>query len=455
MLELLIGLVVAVFVGRYIIKGYSPTGVLLVGGLLLLIISAMMGHSILPEGTKSTGWKTTDIVEYVKILLMSRGGDLGMMIMMLCGFAAYMTHIGANDVVVKLASRPLQMINSPYILMVAAYILACLMSLAVSSATGLGVLLMATLFPIMVNVGISRGAAAAICASPAAIILSPTSGDVVLAAQAANMPLVDFAFKVTLPISIAAIAAMAVAHFFWQRYLDKRETAAQVDAVDSNADDVVETNAPAFYAILPFTPIIGVLIFDGKWGPNLHIITILVICMLLTALIETVRNRNGKAVFAGLDVAYRGMADAFANVVMLLVAAGVFAQGLSTVGFISSLIGLAQNFGSGSIVMMLVLAVITVLAAMTTGSGNASFYAFVELIPKLATKMGINPEYLVIPMLQASNLGRTISPVSGVIVAVAGMAKISPFEVVKRTSVPVLVGLIVVIVATEILVPVH
>lgn len=455
MWELLIGLMVAVFVGRYIIKGYSPTGVLMVGGLVLLVISALMGHSVLPEGAKSTGWNTTDIVEYVKILLMSRGGDLGMMIMMLCGFAAYMTHIGANDVVVRLASRPLRMINSPYILMVAAYILACLMSLAVSSATGLGVLLMATLFPIMVNVGISRGAAAAICASPAAIILSPTSGDVVLAAQAANMPLVDFAFKVTLPISIAAIVAMAVAHFFWQRYLDKRDTSELVGAVDSNKDDVVETNAPAFYAILPFTPIIGVLIFDGKWGPNLHIITILVICMLLTALIETVRNRSGKIVFAGLDVAYRGMADAFANVVMLLVAAGVFAQGLSTVGFISSLIGLAQNFGSGSIIMMLVLVVITVLAAMTTGSGNASFYAFVELIPKLAAKMGINPEYLVIPMLQASNLGRTISPVSGVIVAVAGMAKISPFEVVKRTSVPVLVGLIVVIVATEILVPVR
>ncbi|MFP1463474.1 hypothetical protein ACLB1E_29180 [Escherichia coli] len=35
-------------------------------------------------------------------------------------------------------------------------------------------------------------------------------------------------------------------------------------------------------------------------------------------------------------------------------------------------------------------------------------------------------------MLQASNLGRTLSPVSGVVVAVAGMAKISPvFEVTK------------------------
>ncbi|MGS3543627.1 hypothetical protein ACB371_24010, partial [Klebsiella pneumoniae] len=96
---------------------------------------------------------------------------------------------------------------------------------------------------------------------------------------------------------------------------------------------------------------------------------------------------------------------------------------------------------------------LTMLAAMTTGSGNAPFYAFVEMIPKLAHSSGINPAYLSIPMLQASNLGRTISPVSGVVVAVAGMAKISPFEVVKRTSVPVLVGLLVVIVATEILVP--
>ncbi|MGF6190837.1 DcuC family C4-dicarboxylate transporter [Serratia sp. 509] len=450
-MELMIGALVAVFVGRYIIKGYSATGVLMVGGLVLLAVSAFMGKNLLPASATSTGWRTTDIFEYVKILLMSRGGDLGMMIMMLCGFAAYMTHIGANDVVVKLASRPLQMINSPYLLMIAAYFVACLMSLAVSSATGLGVLLMATLFPLMVNVGISRGAAAAICASPAAIILSPTSGDVVLAAKAAEMPLVDFAFKTTLPISIAAIICMAIAHFFWQRYLDRKANE-QHHIMDVSE---ITTNAPGFYAILPFTPILGVLVFDGKWGPELHIISVLVICMFLAAVIEFIRSFNAKTVFAGLEVAYRGMADAFASVVMLLVAAGVFAQGLSTVGFISGLISLAQSFGTGGIIMMLVLVVITMLAAMTTGSGNAPFYAFVELIPKLAAQMGVNPAYLVIPMLQASNLGRTLSPVSGVVVAVSGMAKISPFEVVKRTSVPVIVGLVVVVVATELLVPVH
>ena len=59
---------------------------------------------------------------------------------------------------------------------------------------------------------------------------------------------------------------------------------------------------------------------------------------------------------------------------------------------------------------MLVLSVITILATMATGSGNAAFYAFAELIPKLATQMGVNPAFLTIPMLQASNLGRGLSP---------------------------------------------
>ena len=46
------------------------------------------------------------------------------------------------------------------------------------------------------------------------------------------------------------------------------------------------------------------------------------------------------------------MADAFAGVVMLLVAAGVFAQSLSTIGFITNLIDSAQTFGGSAFFMM-------------------------------------------------------------------------------------------------------
>lgn len=450
-MDLIIGLIAIVLVAYYIVKGYSATGVLMFGGLVLLFISVLMGHSILPEGVKSTGSTYFDILEYVKYLLGNRGGGLGLMIMVLCGFSVYMTHLGANDVVVKLVSKPLKNIRSPYILMVFAYFLACLMSFAVSSATGLGVLLMATLFPVMVNVGISRGAAAAICASPISIILSPTSGDVVLSAEISKIPLGEFAFGTALPVSIFAILGIAVAHFFWQRYLDKKESV-QVERL--NADEI-KTTAPNYYAILPLLPIIGVLIFDGKWGlPNLHIVTVMVLCFIITAVVDFLRSFNAKQTFDNLVVAYRGMADAFAGVVMLLVAAGVFAQSLSTIGFITNLIDSAQSFGGSAFFMMLVLAVITILATMATGSGNAAFYAFAELIPKLATQMGVNPAFLTIPMLQASNLGRGLSPVSGVVVAVSGMGKISPFEIVKRMSVPMLVGFICVIIGTEIFVSV-
>ena len=450
-MDLIIGLIAIVLVAYYIVKGYSATGVLMFGGLVLLFISVLMGHSILPEGVKSTGSTYFDILEYVKYLLGNRGGGLGLMIMVLCGFSVYMTHLGANDVVVKLVSKPLKNIRSPYILMVFAYFLACLMSFAVASATGLGVLLMATLFPVMVNVGISRGAAAAICASPISIILSPTSGDVVLSAEISKIPLGEFAFGTALPVSIFAILGIAVAHFFWQRYLDKKE-GVQVERL--NADEI-KTTAPNYYAILPLLPIIGVLIFDGKWGlPNLHIVTVMVLCFIITAVVDFLRSFNAKQTFDNLVVAYRGMADAFAGVVMLLVAAGVFAQSLSTIGFITNLIDSAQSFGGSAFFMMLVLAVITILATMATGSGNAAFYAFAELIPKLAAQMGVNPAFLTIPMLQASNLGRGLSPVSGVVVAVSGMGNISPFEIVKRMSVPMLVGFICVIIGTEIFVSV-
>jgi C4-dicarboxylate transporter, DcuC family len=449
MLSLIIGFSVTTLVSYFIVKGYGATGVLLVAGLVLLSVSAAMGIKILPSDVPTTGNPLFDVIDTVRYLLVERSGGLGLMIMLLCGFAAYMNYLGANDVLIKLLSKPLHAIHSPYLLMVVAYLVACAMSLAVSSAAGLGVLLMATLFPLMVNLGISRAAATAICASPAAIILAPTSGDVVMAAEAAGMELLPFAFGLSLPISLSAIAGMGVTHFFWQRWLDRRE-GVKHEPVDVSR---LQIHCPAGYALLPFSPIVGVFVFNGSFGVHLDINATIIFCLILAASCEYLRKRDAKKLFDGLNVVYHGMAEAFSSVVILLVAAGVFAQGLMTLGFIDQLLSLGQENGLGALFIMLSLVVITLLAAVTTGSGNAPFFAFIELIPKLATSLGIPPAYLVIPMLQASNLGRTISPVSGVVVATAGMGHVSPLEVVKRTSVPVAVALVIVMVMTHWLVP--
>ncbi len=356
-MDLIIGLIAIVLVAYYIVKGYSATGVLMFGGLVLLFISVLMGHSILPEGVKSTGSTYFDILEYVKYLLGNRGGGLGLMIMVLCGFSVYMTHLGANDVVVKLVSKPLKNIRSPYILMVFAYFLACLMSFAVASATGLGVLLMATLFPVMVNWGFHVGLRQQFVHRQFRLFFPQLRATWCFLLKFQKIPLGEFAFGTALPVSIFAILGIAVAHFFWQCYLDKKE-GVQVERL--NADEI-KTTAPNYYAILPLLPIIGVLIFDGKWGlPNLHIVTVMVLCFIITAIVDFLRSFNAKQTFDNLVVAYRGMADAFVGVVMLLVAAGVFAQSLSTIGFITNLIDSAQSFGGSAFFMMLVLAVITI-----------------------------------------------------------------------------------------------
>ncbi|MGL4507843.1 MAG: C4-dicarboxylate transporter DcuC, partial [Aeromonas sobria] len=55
---------------------------------------------------------------------------------------------------------------------------------------------------------------------------------------------------------------------------------------------------------------------------------------------------------------------------------------------------------------------------------------------------GVNTAAMILPMQQASHMGRAMSPVSGVIIAVASGAKLTPFAVIKRTSVPLMVGFV-------------
>lgn len=58
----------------------------------------------------------------------------------------------------------------------------------------------------------------------------------------------------------------------------------------------------------------------------------------------------------------------------------------------------------------------------------------------LAAAAGINVLAISIPMGLAGNLLRAVSPVSAVTMIVAGSVKRSPIEVVKRTSLPMIVG---------------
>ena len=78
---------------------------------------------------------------------------LGLNIMWIAGFSYYMDKIGASKALVKLCVKPLSAIRSPYLLLAVTYIVGQFMALFINSAVGLGLLLMASIFPAACRAG--------------------------------------------------------------------------------------------------------------------------------------------------------------------------------------------------------------------------------------------------------------------------------------------------------------
>ena len=77
-----------------------------------------------------------------------------------------------------------------------------------------------------------------------------------------------------------------------------------------------------------------------------------------------------------------------------------------------------------------------------TGSGDAAAFAFNEAVTPHAAKFGMTIENLGYLAAIGGGLGRLSSPLCGGLILVAGIAGVSPMEVVKRTG-PVMFGMLV------------
>src|SRR5699024_10875912 len=94
-------------------------------------------------------------------------------------------------------------------------------------------------------------------------------------------------------------------------------------------------------------------------------------------------------------------------------------------------------------VLPLILVLILIVIVLISGSGTALFYSMVQLVVPLAELAGLNPIAVAVAMGLAGNLVRAVSPVSAVVMIVDGSTKLEPLEIVKRTSIPMIAGLLV------------
>lgn len=446
-MSLIIALVAVIFAGRLILQRYNPQAVLLLTGLALMIIAQIAGYAdVTSLVKKTTGLPAFDLFEYIRDILSSRAGGLGLQIMLIGGFAVYMSHIGASQVLVRISARPLQKLNSPYLLLGLAYVLGQFLSLFISSATGLGLLLMATLYPVLTRLGCSKAAVVAVIASTCAIEFGPASSNTVLASQLSHQEVVDYFVHSQLPVVLPVVLLIAVMHVIVQRYFDRRGEKDLNGATEAELDQSklkeTESNAPLFYLLLPMLPLVLMLVCSKMVISNLRITldTAVLISLFVCMLCEYVRYRRAKEVMQGLQGVFNDMGKVFATVVTLIVAGETFSAGLKSIGAVDQLLHMTNTFGLGAAPIILMMALLTFLISALMGSGNAAFYSFAPMVPDISKHIGADVGQMLLPVQLSAGIGRTISPIAGVIIAVAGVAGLSPVDIVKRTFLPMIMA---------------
>lgn len=445
MLSLVVALLTTIVVAWLIIKRMKPQAVLFAGGIFLLAVAILMGYPVL-DAKKSTGLSWFDIFKFIEDVFSNRAAGIGLMIMTVGGFAKYMDYIGASRSLVYIASKPLSMVKSPYVLLGISYIIGQLLNIVIPSAAGLCVLLMATMYPVLVNLGVSRLSAAAVVATTPCLDLGPASGSAVFAAKTAGLDVADYFVAEQIPIAVVTMVTIAVSHYFVQRYFDRKEglEPQKLQAVSAHESET-ENLPPKIYALLPMIPIIFVLVFSklGISSIKMSVVTAMIISIFIAMILEVIRTRRPMEVCKNIQVFFDGMGHLFATVVTLIVAGETFAYGLTKIGVIDMIIKGAQGSGFGAIGVTLIMTLIVAIAAVIMGSGNAPFYSFGALVPDIAKGLSMMPAVMITPMQMASSIARSASPITAAVVAVAGVADVSPVDLVKRTAIPMGIALVV------------
>ena len=183
----------------------------------------------------------------------------------------------------------------------------------------------------------------------------------------------------------------------------------------------------------------------------MNVTSAMIISIFLSIVIEIIRKKDFKNTILDLKIVFSAMGSQFSAVITLIVAGQFFAYGLTKIGVITSIIKWTETAGLGVQPMIVVMTLVITASAIIMGSGNAPFFAFAALAPIVATSVNIDPVVIAMPMQLASGIARSVSPITAVVVAVSGISGISPFLVVRRTALPMFVGLCVLLISNMIL----
>ena len=368
------------------------------------------------------------------------------------GFAFVMKFTGCDRALVNLLTRPLG--NIGFLLIPIVVALTYFINIAIPSAAGCSAAVGATLIPVMMAAGVKpEMAGAAVFAGTFGGVLSPGSAHNVFVADMvkAHNPSytvqdvigVQFSSAITaLIVVLIVISITAIVCKDYTRgvnYLAQREGGASSTAsspaasADGSNLDAQPQKLNVLHALMPLVPLV-ILIIGGT--SKLNAISFLkwtkmgvAEAMLLGAIVTiAVTLTNPQKITKEF---FKGMGSAYADIIGIIIAAGVFVAGLSACGAIDFVIEWLKNeqgyvkFGGTFVPFFM---------GVVTGSGDAAAMAFNTAVTVHADQLGFAQDKLGMAVAISGALGRSASPIAGGCIVCAGLAMVSPIQIAKRTA---------------------
>lgn len=365
------------------------------------------------------------------------------------GFAFVMKFTGCDRALVNLLTRPLG--NIGFLLIPIVVALTYFINIAIPSAAGCSAAVGATLIPVMMAAGVKpEMAGAAVFAGTFGGVLSPGSAHNVFVADMvkAHNPSytvqdvigVQFSSAITalivvlIVISITAIVCKDYTK--GMNYLAQKEDGAN-SAASNSADgsnlDAQPQKLNVLHALMPLVPLV-ILIIGGT--SKLNTISFLkwtkmgvAEAMLLGAIVTIVITMSNPQKIT--KEFFKGMGSAYADIMGIIIAAGVFVAGLSACGAIDFVIEWLKGeqgyvkFGGTFVPFFM---------GVVTGSGDAAAMAFNTAVTVHADALGFEQDKLGMAVAISGALGRSASPIAGGCIVCAGLAMVSPIQIAKRTA---------------------
>lgn len=419
--------VVATFV--FIIRGAEVRLALLAGGAVLALAA-----------WKPEAWFASFAASMVQAGLLT-------VILPAIGFTAVIKLAKCDQHLIRLVVGPLLSLRA--VIIPAAMLATLVLSVAITSAAGITAAVGVVLIPAMVALGIHPAmAAAAVIAGTWGGAFSPGSPHPALIGDISKTPVIEVILA-HLHASIPAAITFAIALYLVARLRgeDRGWTAERAGAVptvgtaDATQDAEPVSVARALMPVLPlFLLVLTVPQFGltTAWFPKgLTVLQAMVAGTLVTAVVG--RLSPAKVVKGFFD----GMGEAYAGVIGIIIAAGVFIGGLNAIGSIDRMIDALKDAQAAAPVVAMIG---TFAIAVLSGSGDAAAIAFNKAVLPHAELLGMTQLDLGNIAWLGGGLGRSMSPVAAACAIAAGYAGVSVFDIAKRNAIPAIAAAVVVVV---------